>query len=131
MINCLQLMKELGYANKGQATKILGESKDTLTEAEARAILDNIGAMKITSANKERVLKAQTILASKEYLKFTDKVEVKKTTKKADKEPTKRTESEELEKYKELIKKLKKENMELKTENMAMKIQLNWNEKAE
>ncbi len=122
-INCLQLMQEIGYANKSQATRMLGESKDYITEAEARQILEKVGDTKMTSANKERVINAQKLLANKKYLEFTNKVEEKKVVKKASatKEPVKRTESEELEKYKDVVKKLLAENKKLKDQVISLK----------
>lgn len=131
-INCKQLMQEIGYSNTAQATKILGEPKAYITEAEARAILDKIGATKLTASNKERVLNAQTILGTKKYLEYTRVDEDKKVTKAvAKKEPAKRTESEEIEKYKETVKKLLAEKKaletecnELKAENILLKMEL-------
>ncbi|MGL6121021.1 MAG: hypothetical protein ACRC0V_10990 [Fusobacteriaceae bacterium] len=130
-INTKQLMMEIGYSNNAQATKILGEPKTMITKEEAIRILDKIGAIKITSANKERVLKAQTILGNKTYLDYTDEVEapVKKvsTTIKKAGVVTKKVDVEnlhnvEIERYKASNKKLLDEISRLKAELLALEI---------
>lgn len=131
-INTRQLMETIGYSNNAQATKILGEPKATITEAEAVRILDKIGATKITSANKERVLKAQTILGNKEYLNFNNPVEEKKApvkkagaVKKVDTETAHNTE---IERYKNSNKKLLDEIAKLKAEILALELGIKMSE---
>ncbi|MGL6098381.1 MAG: hypothetical protein ACRC0G_02025 [Fusobacteriaceae bacterium] len=125
-------MQEIGYSNKGQATKILGEIKDYINEEEARKILDKIGDTKMTASNKQRILNAQNILGGKKYLEFTNKLEEKEKkviTKKVGTggvkgEPPKRTEVEELNKYKELVAKLAKRNQSLEAEIVELKTEI-------